>query len=81
MFKPDPGAIQGAPHRVDSEEVAAIESNPIWPCFMIGPVGLSAQAALLFHWPSGDAGWQILWTVLKLNAIQRRYVTSPFTGS
>ena len=48
---------------------------------MIGPVGLPAQAALLFHWPSGDAGWQILWTVLKLNAIQRRYVTSPFTGS
>ena len=36
---------------------------------MIGLVGLPAQAALLFHWPSGDAGWQILWTALKVNAI------------
>ena len=81
MIKPASGAIQSVPHQVDSEEVAAIESNLIWPRLMISRVGLSAQAAFSFSWAGGDAGWQILWTVLKLNAIQRRHVTSPFTGS
>ncbi|NQV26908.1 MAG: fatty acid desaturase, partial [Rhodopirellula sp.] len=46
------------------EEVAAIESNSMWPRFLIGPVGLAAQAALAFYWPTGHVGWQVLWTAL-----------------
>ncbi len=47
-----------------AEEVAAIESNSMWPRFLIGPVGLAAQAALALYWPTGHVGWQVLWTAL-----------------
>lgn len=44
------------------DEVKAIETNSMWPRFLIGPVGLGAQAALAFCWPNEHWLWQVLWT-------------------
>jgi fatty acid desaturase len=47
-----------------SSEVEAIESNSIWPRFLIAPIGLTCELALAFYWPNEHWAWQVCWTVI-----------------